>query len=126
VRFADYVAVADARATIDYTTVAPNQLPTKAAVTRYGTVDGQAGSPTQGVAYEWKLQTATVLVEAVTDEQGEPEASTTYQYDTNLNIVARTTPSRTPIPHEAEHRFHGKPNSHSTASRTPVPRQAEQ
>ena len=30
------------------------------------------------------------------------------------------------IPHQAEHRFHGKPNSHSTASRTPVPRQAGQ
>ena len=34
---------------------------------------------------------------------------------------ACTGPCRTPIPAHAEHRFRGKPNTHSDASRTPIP-----
>jgi hypothetical protein len=39
---------------------------------------------------------------------------------------AYSTPSRTPIPRQAEHRFHAKPNTDSMARRTPIPWQGEQ
>lgn len=62
------------------------------------------------------IENATQIEDFVASEVG--EALEVVAQDVALHVNAYSTPSRTVIPRQAEHRFQSKPNSDSTSSRT--------